>query len=88
MPQTSPLMSTPLFAHASHNLEADISYEALIVLRRAQLYDKTTNPRPVAFDIDVVEPPRGMTIDQRRVIDAVIAHQNQVGAEKAAQNGT
>lgn len=75
-------------ALVSHNLEADISYEALIVLRRAQLYDKTTNPRPVAFDLDVIEPPRGMTYDQRRVIDAVITHQNQVNAEKAAKNGS
>jgi hypothetical protein len=59
----------------------------MIVLRQAQLYHPKTNPRPISFDLDIIEPPVGMTLDQRRVIEAIIGYQNQVAAEKAAKEG-
>ncbi|CDZ96525.1 Thioredoxin-like fold [Phaffia rhodozyma] len=67
-----------------HNPNAPISYEALIMLRKSQLYNKVDNPYPVDFDLDVIEPPMGMTETQRRsIINALeIKERNRIKKER------
>lgn len=59
----------------SHNPAASASFDALILLRKAQLYNRTTNPRPVEFTLDVVQPPQGMTNQQQMAIQTILQQQ-------------
>lgn len=52
----------------SHNPKSPASHQALVLLQKASRFDKLANPRPAIFELEVIEPPLGMTGTQRATI--------------------
>lgn len=70
----------------SHNPASPVSAQALGLLQSSLRYNKTTNPQPANFELELIEPPMGMTGTQRAtMLRSLMMKEDAERAEKGRQ---
>lgn len=85
-PTTPPSSPRLLPLADSHNPASPVSAQALGLLQSALRYNKTTNPQPANFELELIEPPMGMTGTQRAtMLRSLMMKEDAERAEKRRQ---